>query len=398
MAFKPTDFEDCREKCRCGIGPNQGVIYTKDDECVDGYIFDETKCSCAPPTTQRIQARAYNFENCEWPIAFSTYGRWFPNTDAGSLYGGWNQYTSECPWIDLISPLMATLVDPYGKPYSFAPFLDGSSTFKYLAAGGNDSSYNLCAALDECSSEGMPSSEATGVMVKQFTATFLVDSYSDQLICSLPPGAPVNDDCDIINANRIPINNGFPKVPPWTAMQRMRKQNLVRNFGNEGPSQDTEFAMMEFYAYDSRGNPASVFESDSPIYTSGGGPQWNNLGGREGLDGFYTGLLQLGRIATRTINLQGDGGTFSQKFRPETPRIGSSCGLAQDPVGTEYGLEFEYRYQNPKYVIDGEDPKDKEGEDDYWVYVRNPGRVPTVPTVTNFDGYFRGVGGSCSAP
>lgn len=46
MSFAPVDYNDCGEKCRCGVGPNAGTVYNKDNPCAEDFFFKEEECDC----------------------------------------------------------------------------------------------------------------------------------------------------------------------------------------------------------------------------------------------------------------------------------------------------------------------------------------------------------------
>lgn len=49
MGLPVAKWDDCRQKCRCKAGPNEGRFYTVEQPCPFGYQFDEAQCDCGAP-------------------------------------------------------------------------------------------------------------------------------------------------------------------------------------------------------------------------------------------------------------------------------------------------------------------------------------------------------------
>ena len=49
MGLPVADFNDCRQKCRCQSGENEGKLYTVEEPCPFGYTFNENTCDCGTP-------------------------------------------------------------------------------------------------------------------------------------------------------------------------------------------------------------------------------------------------------------------------------------------------------------------------------------------------------------
>lgn len=51
MAINPASMDQCKSKCRCITGPNQGLAYQCDEPCLDGETFSVEHCECYPMET-----------------------------------------------------------------------------------------------------------------------------------------------------------------------------------------------------------------------------------------------------------------------------------------------------------------------------------------------------------
>ena len=119
MGLPVADWTDCRQKCRCKDGENEGRFYTVEKPCPFGYTFDEEACDCGTPCEWCDKPAEFGDVNDpeNWGVCHKATGE-KPKGFQVELEGRLDGYIRYWPYERCCAPRFPSLFNTGGKEYN----------------------------------------------------------------------------------------------------------------------------------------------------------------------------------------------------------------------------------------------------------------------------------------